>query len=391
MSTPTFFKAATRIPSILFLLGVFFIFGTFALIIDQMGMGRQPLPRLLLSVLVTGLFSASYAAAGFLLRGKAWRAFVPIFTAHLLLMGVFPNWLPDRVLPPVLDVSEVARIHQRLVWDGRGTILAIVLGYFCFVYVTITQAQRYFRARAEIDLAMEIHRVLVHPIDQKMGTQKQDTYEFCARSSPSGDVGGDLIDLVEISSTEGLQPDWVAYVADVSGHGVAPGVVMGMVKSATHMCLSSGESPLRLLTRLNDVLYPLKKPEMFATFCLLAKHGDALSVGLAGHPPILHWSARTNTVTQLECNNLPLAILPNAEFVTSEVRPESGDILALYTDGLPETENAAHEEFGVTRISQELQQHSREPLAAICQSILAGVNRHGKQVDDQSLFLIRKL
>src|SRR5882724_6198680 len=256
MADLTFFKATTRIPSILFLLGVFFIFGTFALIIDQMEMGSQPMPRLLLSVLLTGLFSVCYASAGFILRGKMWKVFLPIFAAQqLVFVAIIPKWLPDHVLPAQFDASEIARLQHRLIWDGRGTIAAIILGYFCFVYVTITQAQRYFRARAEIDLAMEIHRVLVHPIDQKTGVQKEDSYEFCARSSPSGDVGGDLIDLVEINTA-----DWVAYVADVSGHGVAPGVVMGMVKSATHMCLSSGESPLRLLTRLNDVLYPLKKP-----------------------------------------------------------------------------------------------------------------------------------
>jgi serine phosphatase RsbU (regulator of sigma subunit) len=38
-----------------------------------------------------------------------------------------------------------------------------------------------------------------------------------------------LIDLA------GSEDHWVAYVADVAGHGVAPGVVMGMVKSAARM------------------------------------------------------------------------------------------------------------------------------------------------------------
>jgi serine phosphatase RsbU (regulator of sigma subunit) len=41
----------------------------------------------------------------------------------------------------------------------------------------------------------------------------------------SGDVGGDLVDLVE------QDKGWLGYVADVSGHGVSPGVVMGMFKS----------------------------------------------------------------------------------------------------------------------------------------------------------------
>jgi serine phosphatase RsbU (regulator of sigma subunit) len=71
-------------------------------------------------------------------------------------------------------------------------------------------------------LAAEIHRVLVPPIDTKVGD-----FEFHGRSLPSGEVGGDLIDLA------GSEDHWVAYVADVSGHGVAPGVAMGIPMWAT--------------------------------------------------------------------------------------------------------------------------------------------------------------
>ena len=114
---------------------------------------------------------------------------------------------------------------------------------------------------AEITLASEIHQVLVPPIATKIGD-----FEFFGRSSPSGEVGGDLIDLA------GTENHWVAYVADVSGHGVAPGVVMGMVKSAGRMLLSGGDDAGHLMTRLNEVLYPLKKPGLEAE---LQKHARA--------------------------------------------------------------------------------------------------------------------
>ncbi len=166
---------------------------------------------------------------------------------------------------------------------------------------------------------------------------------------------------------------------------------MGMVKSAARMLLSSGENSSSLLARLNEVLYPLKKPEMFATFCFLANHENGLRFGLAGHPPILHLSGRTNEVTQLQCANLPLAILPSSDFATSETQAGPGDIFALYTDGLPETENAAGEEYGLTRLIEELRKHDKEPLGAIFRAIQDSVAGHGKQLDDQSLFLIRKL
>jgi Stage II sporulation protein E (SpoIIE) len=365
---------------ILFLLGVFFLFVTFGFASDIREMGREPALRFALTLAISGLFPAAYALTGFALRKESWKAFLPLFAVHFFLLNELPRLLPGRPRLAQIDASELARLHERFSFDGLAIMLGIGLGYLCFLYVTITQGRRYFRAHAEIELAMEIHQVLVPPIEKQVGG-----YEFYGRSSPSGEVGGDLIDLA------GSDEHWVAYLADVAGHGVAPGLVMGMVKSAARMLLSSGDDTTHLLPRLNEVLYPLKKPDMFVTFCFLARHGDGLRVGLAGHPAILHFTAATNTVTQLECPNMPLGILPTGDFSSSEIQAQPGDVFALYTDGLLEPANAAGEEFGMARLQAELQKHGNEPLAAISKSIQESVARHGAQFDDQSLLLIRKL
>ncbi len=381
MSSPKpYWKTFPRKSFAIFLLGVFFIFSTIGIASDTMQMGRQPTLLFVLSVLVSGVFPMFYAAAGFALRKQFWKAFVPLFALHFVIMNVLANMLPTLPQPTQMDAADIVRMHERLHFNGLATILAVAIGYVCFLYVTVTEGRRYFRVHAEMELATEIHRVLVPDIDSTVGD-----FEFCGFSVPSGEVGGDLIDLA------GAEGHWVAYVADVSGHGVAPGVVMGMVKSAARMLLSSGDDPAHLLARLNEVLYPLKKPDMFVTFCFLAKCGDGLRVGLAGHPAILRLSARTNEVTQLECPNMPLAIVPSADFVSSEIRAERGDLFALYTDGLLETANAAGEEFGLTRLQEELRKHGKEPLSAICRSLQESVARHGAQFDDQSVLLIRQL
>ena len=375
----SFWKTLPRGSFLLFLLGVFFLFITVGFASDITEMGRQPGLRLALNLLISGLFPVLYAVAGFALRKQFWKAFLPLFAIHLTLMNLLPRMLPAPQQAAQMDAAEIVRLHDRLSFDGLAIMLAVGLGYACFLYVTITQGRRYFRAHAEIELAAEIHQVLVPAIETKIGG-----YEFYGRSLPSGEVGGDLIDLA------GSEDRWVAYLADVSGHGVAPGVVMGMVKSAARMLLSSGDDTGHLLPRLNVVLYPLKKPDMFVTFCFLARNGDGLRVGLAGHPAILHFSARTNAVKQLECPNMPLGILPCGDFASSEIQTEQGDVLALYTDGFLEPANAAGEEFGLTRLQGELQKHGKKPLDVICRSLQESVARHGAQFDDQSLLLIRK-
>ena len=373
-------KTIPRTSLVGFLLGVFFIFSTIGLTTDIMEMGRQPTLRFVLGVLLSGLFAMFYAFMGFVLRKQFWKALFPALAVQLAVMYMLARSLPDLPQSVPMGAADILRLQSRLIQSGAATILAIGLGYGCFLYASITAGRRYFREHAEIELAAEIHHVLVPAIDAKIGG-----YEFYGRSVPSGEVGGDLIDLA------GSEDHWVAYVADVSGHGVAPGVVMGMVKSAARMLLSSGDDPVHLLARLNEVLYPLKKPDMFVTFCFLARSGDRLRVGLAGHPAILRFSAITNEVTRLEGPNMPLGILPSADFVTCEIRPDDGDVFALYTDGLLEVANAAGEEFGLKRLQVELQKYGKEPLGMICRSLQESVARHGAQFDDQSLLLIRQL
>ncbi len=362
----------------IFLLGVFFLFGTMGLAGDVAHLGQEPALRLILTIVTGGIFAIFYATAGFALRGESWKAMIPIVAVHSLVMSFLTNWQPLRELPAELNAERLAALHSRLNTDAVAIMAAMSLGYVCFVYASITEGRRYFRAHAEIALVQEIHRVLVPTIDKKMGR-----HEFYGFSSPSGEVGGDLIDLA------GTDEKWVAYLADVSGHGVAPGLVMGMVKSASRMLLSSGEGSERLMARLNEVLYPLKKPDMFATFGFVAASGNRVRVGLAGHPSLLQFSPATGEVTEIECPNMPLGILAEGEFVTSEVEAETGTVFALYSDGFLEAANAAGEEFGVKRLRAELQRNGREPLQSISRSIRESVARHGAQFDDQSILLIR--
>jgi Stage II sporulation protein E (SpoIIE) len=375
-----YWKTLPKKSTAVFLLGVFLIFSTVGIASDIIDMGRQPQLRFSLSVLLSGLFPMLYAFTGFLLRGKFWKAFIPLFAVHFMLMNLVARSFPDVPQAEQLGVLEIARLHSRLSMDGMAIIAAVALGYTCFVYVSITEARRYFRIHAEVELATEIHQVLVPAIDTSMGG-----YEFYGKSVPSGEVGGDLIDLA------GSETNWVAYLADVSGHGVAPGVVMGMTKSASRMLLSSGDDSEHLMTRLNAVLFPLKKPDMFVTFCFVSRSEEGLRVGLAGHPAILHFCGGNGDVIQVESGNMPLGILPDGDFSSSEIQAGSGDVFMMYTDGFVEPANASGEEFGIKRLQEEFKKLGREPLEQICHSLQQSVAQHGAQFDDQSILLIRKM
>ena len=84
--------------------------------------------------------------------------------------------------------------------------------------------------------------------------------EIYGVSLPSAEVGGDLVDVVPL-------PDGsvFAYVADVSGHGLPAGILMGMIKTAVRTQLFDLPSPTAVFERLNEVLPAVKEPHMYAT------------------------------------------------------------------------------------------------------------------------------
>src|SRR5271154_952298 len=133
----SFWTQFPRRSSVIFLIGVFLIFSTIAFVADMTEMGREPALRFALTVLITGSFCVLYAFTGLSLRNKWWKAFFPIFVVHLVLINVvdarFPK-LPQLVL---MDAAQIVKLRTRLGFDGVATILAVVFGYFCFVYVSV--------------------------------------------------------------------------------------------------------------------------------------------------------------------------------------------------------------------------------------------------------------
>jgi sigma-B regulation protein RsbU (phosphoserine phosphatase) len=331
-----------------------------------------------LAILLTGLFCVAYAVAGTILRKNWWRAGLPIFIAQFVVMNALGNLFPGLPEPTWMGTAEIARLQSRLTLDGIGIMLVVAVGYACFAYVSITEGRRYFRVHAEMALASEIHRILVPTIDTKTNE-----FDFYGRSLPSGEVGGDLIDVFQ--NNQG----WIAYIADVSGHGVAPGVVMGMVKSAARMQLSSAEKSAALLEHLNSVLLPIKKPETFATFAYLAWNGERLEYSMAGHPPILHYHAATREISEVSCSNLPLGMFGGQQFVSGSAQCAPDDLFLLLTDGVLEVTNARDEDFGLAGVKAVISRQASKPPSTILQAVLDATSRHGHAVDDQSMLLVQ--
>ncbi len=353
---------------LLFLAGVFATFMPAGVLTDIPLLGANPPPRLVFSALLSGVLAVSYV-----LVIPRWLLTLPLIAIHVLATVYF-----DRIAGPVGPPLAGEALRARMSLDVSISTTAIIIGFVLFSQLIRREGTRWVRADAEIALASDIHRLLVPRIERRIGR-----FEFRGVSVASGAVGGDLLDVSESSS------GWTGYVADVSGHGVAAGLLMGMTKSTARTQLRGPGTLDSLLETSNAVLFDPKAPTMFVTFAGTQATASELRFTVAGHLPILRYCRESDMVEELSMPQLPLAMFADTGYASSALSCSAGDVFVIVTDGLTEVFDGADREFGFDRVKALLREHGQAPLQMIEERLLAAVRAHGAQLDDQTLLLIR--
>jgi serine phosphatase RsbU (regulator of sigma subunit) len=354
---------------LLFFTGTFFLFLPTGLLTDVAALGATPVPRLIATSVLAGLVTIAYVLVARVDR-RLIMLLVPVHIAAFMLL----NRTLGEIGPPLAGES----LKSRLGADVGISVLSLVASFVILSAFIRFEAARYGRLRAEVELARRIHAVLVPPLDRKSGA-----IEVRGLSIASGEVGGDLVDVVDT-------PDgWTAYVVDVSGHGVGSGLLMGMVKSAARVALRGGMELGALLTLLNAVIHDLKSPAMYATFAGLQARDGAVSFALAAHVPILRRRRGSPAIEELTMTQLPIAMFDDTAYTATPIAAVPGDLFLILTDGLTEVFDRREQELGLERLKALVARHGEEPLEALERRILGVARAHGPQLDDQSLLLVR--
>lgn len=370
-------RSASVSSRLMLLAGVFFLFAIVGLLSDlTAAIQHGNWWHLAFTGLFSGAVSAAYVVV--IVTRPAWLALVVI--VQIALTMYIASWTP--VSPALISGGPLERVlTSRLMTVASAVVACVSISWFFLISWVTKSGRRYVQLDTELHLARDIHRALVPRIETRIGG-----FDFLGVSSPSGEVGGDLVDVVEHDG----DPGWTAYLVDVSGHGVPSGVLMGMVKSAVRMALTTPAPFEPMLSGLNEVLYDVSQPQMFATFAALRPAGPGrIAYTLAGHLPILCWRAATGAVEQLVVSQVPLGMLPGRDYVAAETSCAAGDVFLVLTDGLTEVFDRSDREFGMEGVQATFAANAQSPLPQLEEALLTASRSHGTQLDDQSLILIR--
>lgn len=370
-------RKAPRSTTVVFLLGVFFIFASFGFVSDLTDMGSERPLRFAIYVILSGLFPVVYAYAGVTLRGKFWKALIPVFVLHFASFGLLGRYLPENPRPKALNPAATIDLQNRLVFDGISIIIAVCLGYTGLIFVSIREGRRYGKTEmekavleGEMTAAREVQRVMVpEDLPQIGGYSIESVYR------PAAEVGGDFFQVVPLKSGRAL-----VVIGDVSGKGLRAAMIVSMIVGILSTVSGYTEEPAEILDELNRRLCG-RVYEGFVT-CLVLRLGDEgrIAIANAGHlPPFVHGA-------ELRVQeSLPLGLSLNQAYEEAAVQLNRGEALVLLTDGVVEARNPQGELLGFGEVETMLR------AGATAREVAEVAERHGQNDDITVLQVARKV
>jgi len=240
------------------------------------------------------------------------------------------------------------------------------------------------RAAHEMQVAAEVQRRLfpAHAVPM-------DTIEYAARCQQARMVGGDYYDFLDLG--QGLLG---FALADVSGKGLYASLLMAHLQASLRS-LSAGigaDDLPRLLEVVNRSFCASTAGNHFATL-FVGRYDDRtrrLNYANCGHqPPLLLRAA--GTVERLATTTRAIGLFEELGAVACDVTLATGDLLAVFSDGVTEAMNPADEEFGEGRLLDVLLRHRDCPVAEAVEGVIGAVGAFSgpEQSDDVTLMLIR--
>ena len=362
----------------LLLLAFFCLFGMLGFLIDLIELGHKSLSEVLVWTIFTGAMAVFYLLTA--IRSAPRWLLLPL-AAHVAGSVL----IRTLIVPAVGDFTGLPIQGNEIRTAAVGSLVLSLLAGGLFLQFVRSEGRRAVQLQTELSLAHSIQKTLVPAIQKTLSG-----CEIYGLSIPSEKVGGDLVDVVELQ-----QGHTLAYVADIAGHGLPAGILMGMVKTAARTYLMDSPPLPAFLERLNQVLLQVKEPEMFATCAalLLSRAGRCLTVeySCAGHPAILRVRRDSHRVEELEAPQFPLGLFPSTAFQSQNMKVDPGDLLVVTTDGITETTDSQGQEFGIQKLETLLLREIASPLPHVARALLSAVASFGKQVDDYTILLIRVL
>jgi sigma-B regulation protein RsbU (phosphoserine phosphatase) len=246
------------------------------------------------------------------------------------------------------------------------------------------------RMSTELLVSQALQRMVL-PKEEEL--QNIDDLEICGFMQSAAEVGGDYYDVLQCKDNIKIA------IGDVTGHGLASGVLMLMVQTSVRTLFANDMcSPDICLKILNRAIYQnIKRMDSDKNLSLVLLDYCKGKIKLSGQHEEVLLVRRNNQIERIDTIDLgfPIGLEADIEpFLNHvEIELQPGDGLVLYTDGITEAENIHKELYGLDRLCQIVsstwQLSTKEVQFAVMEDVRAHIGQQ-KVFDDITLLILKQ-
>ncbi len=246
------------------------------------------------------------------------------------------------------------------------------------------------RMSKELEMLREMQRMIL-PTSEELSAIED--LEIATFMEPADEVGGDYYDILYLDGIITIA------IGDVTGHGLESGIVMVMTQTAVRTLKEIQElDPVKFLDVLNRTIYKnvyRMNSEKNLTLAILTYSKGKISIS-GQHEEILvirdgGYIERIDTIDLGFPIGLDEEISDFIHHLMIELNP--GDVVVLYTDGIPEAYNIDKKQYGIERLCEVISHNWQNSAEQIKQAVIDDLKRHiGKQkvFDDITLVVLKQ-
>ena len=328
---------------------------------------------------------------------------VVVVVATLLLSVFVRNLVLKRIVKLEANVKDYSATKDLAIAEKiRGQIkradeIGMLSGQFADM---VTELEDYMinlknvtaekeRIGAELDVATHIQASMLPRIFPPFPDRKD--VDIFATMDPAKEVGGDFYDFFLVGEDK-----LAVVIADVSGKGVPAALIMVIAKTLIKNHLLAGESIEEALKASNMQLLENNDEMLFVTAwaaLIDLKTGEA-EFSEAGHEPALIKRKDGHVeVIKPSKKKPPLATIEGTKYLKDTFTLEVGDVLFLYTDGVPEATNSKDELYTKERLNGFIEKENVSTLENLLKDVRADVDAfvgEAPQFDDLTMLAVMR-
>jgi len=304
-----------------------------------------------------------------------------------LLKALFFKLTPFRRILLLLSIFMILISGNNRIDSGNVTIDIIgpgMIGGFILLFILALELKDKLLAKTELEEGRAVQLALMPEQSPKVKG-----WDIWLYTRSANDVGGDLLDFIEIENNR-----FGIAVGDVAGKGLSAALLMSKLQSTIRALVYDSPSLSSLGKKLDTVFHRDSPSKIFASLLYSEIRIDSGEIKYinAGHfPPII---LKNNQIEKLQKTAPALGLVHNADFNEQNITLNENEFVVFYSDGLTEAENYSGDFFGEERLLDSLRDKQLYSSRQLGESILSEVDNFVNKYpahDDLTLAILKRI